>query len=97
MFAAIAAGQAASSVLCAANDCQLLLVDVGVDGDLLAEGALGGGGAHIEGGRHILHRKVKHTVTTHVLQLSSPGSPATRVSARSGHFIPPPYRPSLRA
>jgi nicotinate-nucleotide--dimethylbenzimidazole phosphoribosyltransferase len=34
MFGAIARNQAASSVLCAANDCSLHLVDVGVDGDV---------------------------------------------------------------
>eukprot|EP00775_Hariotina_reticulata_P010334 gene10334-10491_t len=34
MFGAIANGQAASSVLCAANSCHLLLTDVGVDGDV---------------------------------------------------------------
>lgn len=34
MFAAIAGGQAASSVLCAANDCFLDLIDVGVDADV---------------------------------------------------------------
>lgn len=34
MYAAIAAGQAASSVLCAANDCYLSVVDVGIDSDV---------------------------------------------------------------
>jgi nicotinate-nucleotide--dimethylbenzimidazole phosphoribosyltransferase len=34
MFGAIARGQAASNVLAAANDCGVILVDVGVDGDV---------------------------------------------------------------
>jgi nicotinate-nucleotide--dimethylbenzimidazole phosphoribosyltransferase len=34
MFAAIARGQAASSVLAAANGCKVVLTDVGVDSDL---------------------------------------------------------------
>jgi NaMN:DMB phosphoribosyltransferase len=34
IFRAIAAGKAASSVLCAAHGCQLHLLDVGVDADL---------------------------------------------------------------
>jgi NaMN:DMB phosphoribosyltransferase len=34
MFGAIARGQAASSVLAAANGCSVILTDVGVDGDL---------------------------------------------------------------
>jgi hypothetical protein len=34
MFGAVAQGQAASSVLCAANNVQLMLVDVGVDADV---------------------------------------------------------------
>ncbi len=36
VFRAIAAGKAASSVLCAANGCQLHLLDVGVDADVAA-------------------------------------------------------------
>jgi hypothetical protein len=62
MFAAIASGQAASSVLCAANDCQLLLVDVGVDADLIKPSPQKGAAAHVEAGRHIMHRKVRYVI-----------------------------------
>lgn len=57
MFAAIAAGQAASSVLCAANQCHLRVIDVGIDSDV----------QHIPAGpaRHItaLHNKVSQDRT----------------------------------
>lgn len=42
MFAAVASGQAACAVLCAANGLSLELVDVGVDGDVSAIGPGGG-------------------------------------------------------
>ena len=34
IFRAIARGQAASNVICAANSMRLVLVDVGIDGDV---------------------------------------------------------------
>jgi nicotinate-nucleotide--dimethylbenzimidazole phosphoribosyltransferase len=34
LFKAIARGQAASTVLAAANDCKVILTDVGIDGDV---------------------------------------------------------------
>ncbi|KAF8073024.1 CYCB2-3 [Scenedesmus sp. PABB004] len=55
MFHAIAAGQAASSVLAAANGAGVVLVDVGVDADVTAAGA--GAGAPGAGAADVLHRK----------------------------------------
>lgn len=55
MYAAIAAGQAASSVLCAANQCRLNIVDVGIDADIQHINAAPG--SHIRA----LHNKVRRS------------------------------------
>lgn len=52
MFGAIARGQAASTVLAAANGCGVILTDVGVDGDVLNIAA------DVHHSITVLHRKV---------------------------------------
>ncbi len=51
LFPAIAAGQAASAVVCAVNDCELELVDVGVDADI---SSVSSSNAQV----HVHHQKV---------------------------------------
>lgn len=51
MFAAIARGQAASTVLAAANSCSVIITDVGIDGDVSSITAT-------KPGITVVHRKV---------------------------------------
>lgn len=56
MFGAIARGQAASSVLAAANGCRVVLTDVGVDGDVTNIT-----GSHLP--TTVLHKKVSSRIS----------------------------------
>lgn len=59
MFGVIARGQAASSVLAAANDCAVILVDVGVDGDVTSHRTAGSSQPGLPGNpTTVLHKKV---------------------------------------
>lgn len=60
VFAAIAAGRAASSVLCAANGCSLELVDVGIDADVATAQEPPAVGANATTKPHVLPANVVH-------------------------------------
>jgi hypothetical protein len=65
MFGAVARGQAASSVLCAANNVQLVLVDVGVDADVQLQQQQDPSSSAGANSIVVMHRKVSLNLHKH--------------------------------